>query len=549
MPDGAGRAWKEYKKEYGQFFTSRPVAEFMVKWILEKQPKRILDPAVGEGMFLWTIFSLLPSKSYTKEMSVTAYEIDPDMAERLRKRLGGNCSENQEGDCFCLCVEDYLKAENKKQYDAVICNPPYHKFQRIPDREYLRRLFSERYGIALSGFCNASSYFLVKSINELAPDGRCAFIMPYEFLNTGYGEAVKRTLLEKGVLKHIIKFDSSVRVFEDAITTCCILLLEKPEEMREQETSGQEIFGKGEESAVIFSEVHSLEQLNWADIGRNSITVLTKDLDCREKWLSYFLKESLVTSRQNLIQLKKIGRVSRGIATGGNRFFVLSKEMICGRHLSREVCLPCVAKASDVKELVFNKDSYRRLYEENRKVTIFNGARAHTGEDKAYLHYGEQNGIHEGYLTSHRSPWYAIENKEPAPIWIAAFSRDRIKVVRNEMMIRHLTAFHGIYIEDASFSTEEINLLFCWLLTPTAQRLLKGNKREYGAGLDKFEPGDLMDADVLDVRRLKPQDKADVLSLYQKMADTLDSDLQQDIIASVDRIMKHYISTDDTYVC
>lgn len=544
MPDAAGWAEKDYKKEYGQFFTSLPVAEFMAKWVLEKQPEMILDPAVGEGIFLWAVISLFPSKSGTEKLSVTAYEIDSNMAERFQINLKSCISPDLHH--LDLCIEDYLKAETKKQYDAIICNPPYHKFQRIPDREQLRNLFSERYGLTLSGYCNASSYFLVKSIYELAPGGRCAYIMPYEFLNTGYGEAVKRYLLEQRVLKYIIKFDSSVRVFEDAITTCCILLLEKPEEnlhgVKADGARRKKAADPGDmEDIVIFSEIHSLEHLNWKDIRRTARAIPKEQLDCHEKWLSYFLKEALVTNREYLIQLKKIGRVSRGIATGGNQFFVLNKELIRRHHLSREVCLPCVAKASDIKYLIFKEDIYRRLYEENRKVAIFNGVCAHTEQDKAYIRYGEQNGIHEGYLTSHRSPWYAIENKAPAPIWIAAFSRDRIKVIRNEVMIRNLTAFHGIYIEDTTFSKEDINLLFCWLLTPTAQKLLKENKREYGAGLDKFEPGDLMEADVLDVRRMKSRDRTDVLAYYQEMADTLNPELQQDMICSVDHIMKKYI--------
>lgn len=503
------------KKKYGQFFTERTVAEFMAEWVAEQCPKTILDPAAGEGVFLKAIRRLLP------EASLTAYEIDPVMAEHFETE----CPFPKQ-----LYRQDYLKEGNTGQYDGIICNPPYNRFQRITDRERLRRLFLERYGAALSGHCNASSYFLVKSIYELASGGRCAYIMPYEFLNTGYGEAVKRYLLEKAALRHIIKFDSSVRVFEDAVTTCCILLLEKP------------AYGGMEENTVIFSEIHSLGQLNWKDIRRTSAAIPKNKLDCREKWLSYFVKENLVTGRQNLIQLRKIGRVGRGIATGGNWFFALTKEMIRRHHLSREVCLPCVVKASDVKNPVFHEDAYRRLYEENRKVTIFNGMCAHTEQDKAYLRYGEQNGIHKGYLTSHRSPWYAIENKAPAPIWMAAFSRDRIKVVRNEMMIRNLTAFHCIYIEDAAFSTEDIDLLFCWLLTPSAQRILKRNKREYGAGLDKYEPGDLMDAEVLDVRKLKPQDRDDVLAYYQKMAAAPEPDQQQNIIDSIDRIMKKYIS-------
>ncbi len=545
MPNAAGRSESEYKKEYGQFFTNRSVAEFMAKWVMEKQPKTILDPAVGEGRFPWEIMKLLPLKSEAEELSIAVYEIDPNMAERFQNIFNSRISLGLHR--LELCVEDYLKAETKKQYDAIICNPPYLKFQQIPDREQLRSLFSERYGITLSGYCNASSYFLVKSIYELAPGGRCAYIMPYEFLNTGYGEAVKRYLLEQRVLKYIIKFDSSVRVFEDAITTCCILLFEKPEENLPGVKAGgasrkKAANARDMEDFVIFSEINSLEHLNWKDIGRTARTIPKERLDCNEKWLSYFLKENLVTDRENLIQLKRIAKVSRGIATGGNQFFVLNKELICRHHLSREVCLPCVAKASDIKNHIFNEDVYRRLYEENRKVTIFNGLRAHTEQDKSYIRYGEQKGVHEGYLTSHRSPWYAIENKAPAPIWIAAFSRDRIKVVRNEMMIINLTAFHGIYIEDAAFSTEDINLLFCWLLTPTGQKLLKGNKREYGDGLDKFEPGDLMVADVLDVRKMKSQDRTDVLAYYQKMVDTLDPDLQQDMICSVDHIMKKYIN-------
>ncbi len=539
MRKDAGLVEKAHKKEYGQFFTGRPVAEFMVRWVVEKQPERILDPAAGEGIFLWTI-NHISLKAFAENLSITAFEIDSHMAERFRNKV-------KQADLnlhrLNICVEDYLRAETKERYDAVICNPPYQKFQRIPNREQLRRLFSERYGVALSGYCNASSYFLIKSIHELAPGGRCAYIMPYEFLNTGYGRAVKKYLLEQEVLKYIIKFDSSVRVFEDAITTCCILLLEKSDRKKTVSANDAQTDENGgmKENTVIFSEIHSLEQLNWKDIGRTSIAIPKGKLDCREKWLSYFSKEVLVTGRQNLIQLKRICRVSRGIATGGNQFFALSKKMICEHRLSSEVCLPCVVKASDVRNLIFNEDVYRRLYEENRKVTIFDGVRAHSEQDKAYIRYGEQQGIHRRYLTGHRSPWYAVEDKPPAPIWLAAFSRDKIKVVRNEMMIRHLTTFHGLYIEDAAFSTEDINLLFCWLLTPTAQKLLKGNRREYGNGLDKFEPGDLMDAYVLEVRRMKAQDRAKVLSYYGELPRTSDSQECEDVICRIEDIMKKYI--------
>lgn len=503
----------EHKKKYGQFFTSRPVAEFMAEWVAEKSPKRILDPAVGEGIFLKVVHELLP------KATMTAYEIDPVMAERFHEE----CKlENT------LYIEDYMKSESTRQYDGIICNPPYHRFQEIPDRKQIRQLFQKRYGINLSGFSNASSYFLIKSIYELAPGGRCAYILPYEFLNTGYGKAVKRCLVKEGVLRQIIKFHSSVKVFEDVITTCCILLLEKPVELPKcsvavsPEKMTKSLYAVSEKTmtvkSVLFTEIDSLEQLNWEDIKHRSREIPIDNLDCDKKWISYFLKDSVVTNRQYLIQLKRIGRVRRGIATGGNQFFALSKEMIEKYHLSDEVCVPCVTRAPDITDPVLNKKCYLRLYEDNKKMMLFNGENAHTKADYEYIRLGEQKRVHRAYLTSHRTPWYAIEKRQAAPIWISVFGRDKIKAVRNEMMIQNLTAFHGIYIEDKNYSEEDINLLFCWLLTPTAQAVLKESSREYGNGLGKFEPGDLMDAYVLDVKQMRQQDRKKMLEYYDRLS-------------------------------
>lgn len=502
----------EHKKKYGQFFTSSPVAEFMAAWVAEKNPKRILDPAVGEGIFLKTIHKLLP------KAAMTAYEIDSVMAERFQEE----CKfENT------LYIEDYMKSESTQQYDGIICNPPYHRFQEIPDRKQIRQLFQKRYGVNLNGYCNASSYFLIKSIHELAPGGRCAYILPYEFLNTGYGKAVKCCLIKEGVLRQIIKFHSSVKVFEDVITTCCILLLEKsvessnysvaasPENLAESLNAASE--NKTADKLVAFSEIDSLEQLNWKDIKQRSAEIPIGRIDYDKKWLSYFLKDSVVTDRQYLIQLKRIGKVRRGIATGGNQFFALSKEMIEKYHLSDEVCIPCVTRSPDITEPVLNEQCFRHLYEDNKKMMLFNGENAHTKADYEYIRLGERRKVHQAYLTSHRNPWYTIEKRQAAPIWISVFGRDKIKVIRNEMMIQNLTSFHGIYIEDESYSKEDINLLFCWLLTPAAQAVLKESRREYGNGLNKFEPGDLMDAYVLDVKQMRQQDRKKMLEYYDRL--------------------------------
>ena len=86
------------------------------------------------------------------------------------------------------------------------------------------RAFLEKLGLKLSGYTNTASAFLLKSISELDGSGRLAYIMPLEFLNTGYGTIVKRRLIEDGHLSSIISFACEKDVFPDVTTSVGVIL-------------------------------------------------------------------------------------------------------------------------------------------------------------------------------------------------------------------------------------------------------------------------------------------------------------------------------------
>ena len=144
--------------------------------------------------------------------------------------------------------------------------------------------------------------------------------------------------------------------------------------------------------------------------------------------------------------------------------------------------------------------------------------KAKTKNDFAYIKRGEDLNCHKTFLNSHRKPWYKIEGKEPAPIMVAVFNRSRLKVVRNELLIYALTAFHGIYMEDRG-GRDYTNILFCYLLTTIGQSILFESKREYGDGLGKFEPGDLNAARILDFDCLSDEDYSQIELIYQALTD------------------------------
>ena len=67
--------------------------------------------------------------------------------------------------------------------------------------------------------CQVRNSYLIKSLSEIGNAGRLAYIMPLEFLNTGYGKLVKARLIEGGHLAAIISLDCERDVFLDVALT------------------------------------------------------------------------------------------------------------------------------------------------------------------------------------------------------------------------------------------------------------------------------------------------------------------------------------------
>ncbi len=472
---------KNEKKELGQYFTNPDIAMFMAKSILDERTETVLDPAVGHGVFLKCL-----EKISTKKLKYTAYDIDSQMIEKIKN---DNLSEIE------LYEGDYLADITERKYDGVICNPPYNKFQKIPKRKEYISNFKENFGIDMSGYCNLCVYFLIKSLNELKKNGKCAYIMPYEFLNTGYGTEIKRFMLNDRRLKTIYRINYNINLFDDATTTSCIIL-----------------FDGAKHNSVNFITVNCVEEL-FGDEFKNSESHSFGELDPKEKWNIYF--ESRKSQYKNLVMFKNIGRVSRGIATGNNDFFCLSQADMKDRKISKHSTVRCITKSADVTKAVFTEWEYSNIEKANKRVYLFDGSRAKTTSDFNYIKYGESVDADKGYLNSHRKPWYLLEKREAADIWISVFNRGKLKVVRNETDVKNLTTFHGVYLKEYDKKTTDV--FFCYLLTPICREILYANKREYGNGLDKFEPNDLNNSKVFDVSKLDAVDFEGVLAIYEKI--------------------------------
>lgn len=494
---------QKHLKEFGQYFTNCDVADFMTKWACTNAAN-MLDPAVGNSVFF------VHAKKHNPKCVLTGYEIDKNIFDYF-----GNPAEAN------IINDDYLLNGWDNKYDAIVCNPPYNRFQAVSNRNMIIDNIYTHTGMKYSGYTNLYILFLIKSIFQLSHTGKLAYIIPSEFLNSKYGTPIKQLLIDRRLLRAIINFQNNEEMFFNATTTCCIVLLDNEEK-----------------SCVDFYNLSSVDDLNGLNVGAeysNSMRIDYEKLRAGEKWRSYINQED----RQDYLNLKDISEycfISRGIATGANDFFCVSLSKAMQSGIPMQCLSKCICRSADIKAAIFTEADFQKLSDSEKTVYLLDVKETDAPLIKEYIESGEKSNVNKKYLPSRRKPWFSMEQKSVAPIWVSSACRDTIKFVRNLAEVKSLTTFHSIFINEGY--EEYTDIIFCYFLTPIAHTIIKENRKELGNGLDKFQPNDLNTAKMLDITSITSEDKNKVLHIYSEMKHQYS---QNQIVALNDIFTKYVI--------
>lgn len=493
----------EHRKKYAQFFTPYPIAELMASWLLNnKHLKSVVEPAFGLGVFSRALLSKQP------QLSIKGFEIDEIITNEAKKHFG-------EYKTVQLLLQDYMYNDWENKYDGIICNPPYFKFHDYDNKSVIAEM-EQKLSCKLNGFTNLYTLFLLKSIYQLKPNGRCAYIVPSEFMNSDYGKLIKAHLIKTKTLRHIIVFDFAENVFDDALTTACIILCAKDDYT----------------DMVQFTNISSSDELPIikkliTDYPNPSTKTKTKlyrlsAINPEVKWRNYYQDPSSLQYTK-LVPFSKYAKVVRGIATGSNDFFVFNLSKAKNNGIDLQYLLPCICKSADIKGHLFTTEDFNDLSAKDKKVFLLNATKNMDSNVQGYLKKGESEGIDKKYLTASRNPWYALEKRPPSPIWVSVFNRKGLRFVRNYANVSNLTTFHCVYPQINLFSKVSIDLLFAYLLTETARKIFEDNAREYGNGLQKFEPNDINKGMMIDLEEMPIEHKQQMEHFYNEYVKTNES--------------------------
>ena len=173
----------------GQVFTPEAVVARMLA--LRQRRGRSLDPSAGDGAFS------------TRLPGCEAVEIDPSVAPQGAR------------------VMDFFELPLADQFDTIIGNPPYVRFQDIPLRT--RALLNQD---LFDGRSNLYLYFIEKAVRHLPPGGELIFIVPREFTKLTAARKLNAFLYAEGDITDFIE-TGDTRIFGTHNPNCAIFRFER----------------------------------------------------------------------------------------------------------------------------------------------------------------------------------------------------------------------------------------------------------------------------------------------------------------------------------
>jgi len=494
------------RNELGQFATPFQLASDIVAKadLLLPQNEKInfLDPAIGTGVFYSALAKYFPEK---RIRGAKGYEIDKHYGEPAKKLWNRTILDYEIND---FTLADYPENEDSK-YNLIICNPPYVRHHHLNGQKILlRNKAKENSGIQISGLAGLYCYFLTICHKWMSEKGIAIWLIPSEFMDVNYGNAIKEYLTSKVSLIQIHRFPPDDVQFSDALVTTSIVIIknEKPK------PTHKVLFTFGSE----LLKPHLTKK------------IAISDLKQERKWTKFPQKE--VSYSNHFPKLKDFFKIKRGIATGDNSFFILSKQDALNKKIPFKFLKPILPSPRYVSKKIIKADSAgnpvleRQLFVLDCKepIDIIKNTYPNLYD---YLEEGKAKKVTERYICKNRKIWYAQENRKISDFFFTYIGRgnnadntfrfilNNSKAIANNsyLMLYPNEQLQSIINEDNSKKEELLKLL-----NDITQNEFIEQGRVYGGGMRKFEPKELAEVNSTRIKEfIKEKQQVEKVHLFE----------------------------------
>lgn len=222
---------KEDRKVNGAFFTPTYVVDFIINEVTPKPTDKCLDPSCGCGAFLIGLVEYY-CQHYNKSVKETIKEniygsdildYNVNRSKIILSLYGLLNNEVIEDSDFNIFNQDSLKADWSNNFQVIVGNPPYVKYQDLSDEN--RKYLTQNWETIENGTFNLYFAFFELGHKLLDLDGRLGYITPNNYFTSLAALPLRHYFLQNKCLKKVVDF-SHKKVF-DAQTYTAISFVTK----------------------------------------------------------------------------------------------------------------------------------------------------------------------------------------------------------------------------------------------------------------------------------------------------------------------------------
>lgn len=384
------------QKLRGAYYTPVLLADAMVSLFADENPRIVLEPSCGDGVFIDSLRSI---GLLDRIGSLTAVEIEAPEAQKVQDRYRNARNVN-------VLVEDFLvfyeRCYRKERFDLILGNPPYIRYQYLTEKQReIQAQILTSHGMKSNKLINSWVCFLVACVQMLSDTGKIAFVVPAEILQVAYAEDLRLFLTNQLSRITLITFEKLI--FPEIEQEVLVFVGEKG----------------GKEKGIRIIEMDTLEDFKALDLSKNGFQ---KVQHVKEKWTRYFVSANeaeliqMIRGDARFAPFKEYGLINVGITTGNNDYFSITKETETQFDL-QPVTLPLIGRSSHAHGIYFTEADWQSNINDGKKAMLvsFPGIpyKAYPDKHKEYIRLGEESEQHSGYKCTIRDRWYIVPS-----VWV-----------------------------------------------------------------------------------------------------------------------------------
>ncbi len=461
----------------GQYFTPAFLCDFMLAlaYRYQENPRRILEPACGDGIFLRRSRQLEAEQNNCKERQWVGIEPEPIAFKTISDWASALSPPHPS---IQLSQRDFLTISPKQlePFDLIIGNPPYVRQELLTqDKSSRLNQFQDYFSDYLQQFpeqkklfsqkADLYQWFFLQAFQLLQPNGILTFVVSNSWLDTQFGKHLQHFLLHHFDWLALVE-STCERWFEEAAINPVIIVLRKKSDKKPAEPCQfirlrQPLKDWLPDSQsptywqTLQEQIQTLEAQPNLEIQLQTTTELHR-LYQRNHWNLALRAPAMLQTlmRQDTLwqRLDQVGTVRYPLKTGINDFFYVNPDTITQWQIEPEFLRPTIRSSKTITTLTVHQTQLKSFVFHCAKPKEELLLQKKTGALQ-YIEWGEKQNttLRQKRFSETRwpnvpsvqgnQPWYHLKRLPPAHLLCNRFIDQRFFFALCE----------GDFVEDQTF--------------------------------------------------------------------------------------------------